>query len=137
MNQKKIHEALSILHDTQELVSNSCWRDTSFEEPSFIEYMENIQREMCNIEGNFMSLLFYGKNPVELNEWLQESYLKNNYDNHKLKVQNEQLLKRLQDTCSSSYILDCHMVDDLDEIQSLFMVEEELELPLDNDYTLF
>ena len=34
MNEKKIQEALSILHDTQALVSNSCWRDTSLEEPS-------------------------------------------------------------------------------------------------------
>ena len=60
--------------------------------------------------------------------------MNNNEDIHKLKIQNEQLIEWLQDTCPSSYVLDCHMVDDLDEIQSLFMVEEELELPLDNDY---
>ena len=63
-------------------------------------------------------------------------------------------------TCSSSYVSDCHMVDYLedshdmmdhekheklqvldvledysDEIQSLVMVEDELELPLENGYT--
>ena len=50
MNEKKIQEALSILHDTQELVSNSCWRATSLEEPSFLEVMEKIQRAICNIK---------------------------------------------------------------------------------------
>ena len=50
MNEKNIQEALSILHDTQALVSNSCWRATSLEEPSFLEDMEKIQRVMCNIE---------------------------------------------------------------------------------------
>ena len=54
MNENYIQEALSILHDTQALVSNSCWRATSLEEPSFLEDMEKIQREMCNIKGNFM-----------------------------------------------------------------------------------
>ena len=88
--------------------------------------------------------------------------MKNNEDIHNLKIQNEQLLERLQDTCSSSYVSDCHMVDclgnshdmrdnekhgklqvldvfeyELDESQSLFVVEEELEFPLENGYTLF
>ena len=58
MNENKIQEALIILHDTQALVSNSCWRATSLEEPSFLEDMEKIQREMCKIKGNFMSFLF-------------------------------------------------------------------------------
>ena len=99
---------------------------------------------------------------VELNEWLHESYLNNNGDIHKFKIQNEQLLERLQDTCSSSYVSYCHMVDCsedshemrdherhgklqvlnvvedyLDEILSLVVVEEELEFPLKNGYTLF
>ena len=43
MNEKKIQEALSILHDTQALVSNSCWRATSLEEPSFLEDIKKIQ----------------------------------------------------------------------------------------------
>ena len=73
--------------------------------------MEKIQREMCNIEGNSMSFIFYRKNLVEINEILHESYLNNNEDIHKLKTQNEQLLNRLQDTCSSSYVSYCHMVD--------------------------
>ena len=68
MNEKKIQEALSILCDTQALVSNSCWRATSLEEPSFLEDMEKIQREMCNIKGNFMSLLFDRKNVIEISE---------------------------------------------------------------------
>ena len=78
MNEKKIQEAISILHDTQELVSNSCWRATSLEEPSFLEDMEKIQRAMCNIKGNFMSLIFYRKKFIEIIEWLHESYLNNN-----------------------------------------------------------
>ena len=73
LNENKIQEALIILHDTQELVSNSCWRDTSLEEPSFLEDMEKIQREMCNIKGNFMSLIFYRKNVIKISEWLHES----------------------------------------------------------------
>ena len=72
--------------------------------------MEKIQREMRNIKGNFMSFPFRRKNVIELSEWLHESYLNNNEDIHKLKIQNEQLIERLQDTCSSSYVSDCHMV---------------------------
>ena len=75
MSEMDIHEALRILHDTQELVSNSCWKVSSLEEPSFLEYMEKIQRAMCNIEGNFMSLFSDRNNLVEINEWLHESYL--------------------------------------------------------------
>ena len=75
INEKNIQEALSILHDTQALVSNSCWRDASLEEPSFLVDMEKIQRTMCNIKGNFMSLLFDRKNVIELSECLHESYL--------------------------------------------------------------
>ena len=52
---------------------------------------------------------------VDLKEWLHEAYLKNSEDIHKLKIQNEQFLERLQDTCSSSYVLDCHMVDCLED----------------------
>ena len=72
--------------------------------------MEKIQRAMCNIEGNFMSLFFDRNNLVEINEWLHEAYFNNNEDIHKLKIQNEQLPKRFQDTCSSSYIFDYHRV---------------------------
>ena len=104
MNEKKIQEALIILNDTQALVSNSCWRDTSLEEPSFLEDMEKIQRAMCNIEGNFMSLIFDRNNLVELNELLHDAYLKNNEDNHNLTIQNEQLLEKLQDACFPSNV---------------------------------
>ena len=67
MREMNIHEALRIIHDTKALVSNSYWKVSSLEEPSFLEYMENIQRAMCNIEGNFMSFLFDRNNLVELN----------------------------------------------------------------------
>ena len=46
MNEKNIQESLSILHETQELVSNYYWRANSLEETSFLEYMEKIQRAM-------------------------------------------------------------------------------------------
>ena len=72
MIELNIHEALSILHETKSLVSNSCRKVSSLEEPSFLEDMEKIQREMCTIEGNFMSLFFDRNNLVELNEWLHE-----------------------------------------------------------------
>ena len=69
MNEKNIQEALSILHDTHALVSNSCLKVSSLEEPSLLEDMEKIQRAMCNIKGNFMSLIFYRKNDIDLSEW--------------------------------------------------------------------
>ena len=37
MSEKNIHHSLSTLHDTIALVSNSCWRDASMEEPYSIE----------------------------------------------------------------------------------------------------
>ena len=73
MSERDIQEAVSILHDTQELVSISCWEFSSLEGPSFLEYMEKIQRAMCNIKGNFMSLIFDRKNVIELSERLHES----------------------------------------------------------------
>ena len=115
MSEMDINESLSIHRDTKALVSNYCWKISSMEEPSFLEDMETIQREINTIEGNFMSLIFYRNNLVELNEWLHEAYLNNNEDIHKLKIQNEKLLERLQDTCSSSYVSDCHMVDCLED----------------------
>ena len=72
MSEMDIHEALSILHDTKALVSDYCWKISPLEEPSFLEDMEKIQRAICNIEGNFMSFIFYRNNLVELNECLHE-----------------------------------------------------------------
>ena len=86
MSERNIHEALSILHEIQKLVSNYCWKVSSLEEPSFLKDMEKIQREMCNIEGNFMSFVFYRKNLVELTESSHEAYLNSNEDIHKLKI---------------------------------------------------
>ena len=86
-----IHESLIILHDTKALVSNSSWKISSLEEPSFLEDMEKTQRAMCNIEGNFLSLIFDRNNLVNIDEWLHEEYLNNNEDIHKLKNQNEKL----------------------------------------------
>ena len=104
MSEIDIHEALSILHDNQSMVSNSCSKVSSLEEPSFLEDMEKIQREMCHIKGDFMSLLFDRNHLFGLNELLHDAYLKTNEDNHKLTIQNEQLLERLKGTCSSSYV---------------------------------
>ena len=98
----------------------------------------------------------------ELNESLHDAYLKNNEDNHKLIIQNEKLLENLQDTCFSSYISNYQMVDCLEDshdivdhekfgnlnvidaleyllkdIQTLDVVEEELELSLDEGYAIF
>ena len=124
MNEKKIQEARSILHDTQALVSNSCWRATSLEELSFLEDMEKIQREMCNIKGNFMSFIFYIKNVIEIIEWLHESFLKNNEFIDKHTIQNEQLLEKLQDTCFSSYVSNCQMVDCLEDSHDMVDLED-------------
>ena len=102
-----------------------------------------------------MSLILDRKNAIELIEWLHESYFKNNEVIDKLTIQNEQLLEKLQDTCFSFDVSNFHKVDWLeyshdmmdhekhekfqvlyvledysDEIQSLVMVEEGLELPL-------
>ena len=73
MSEIYIHVALSILHDTKALVSNSCWKIYSLGQPSLLEGMEKIQREMCNIEGILMSLIF-----IET-IWL---HLKNGYMKH-------------------------------------------------------
>ena len=72
MSERDIQESLSILNETQALVSNSCWRATSFEDPSFLEDMEKIQRAMCNIEGNFMYFIFDRNNLVDINYCLHE-----------------------------------------------------------------
>ena len=61
-----------MFHDTQSMASNSCCIVSSLEELSFLEDMEKIQRSMCNIEGNFMSFIFYRNNLVEINECLHE-----------------------------------------------------------------
>ena len=90
--------------------------------------MEKIQRELCNIEGNFMSFIFYRNNLFELNEWLHEAYLNNNEDIHRLKNKNEQLLKRLQETFSSSYVSYCHMVDFLEDSHDMMYHEKHGKL---------
>ena len=70
-----------------------------------------------------MTLLFDRNNLVELNELLHDAYLKNNEDNHKLTIQNEQLIEKLQDTHFSSYVSDCQMVDCLEDSHG--MVDHE------------
>jgi len=87
--------------------------------------------------------------------------LNNNEDIHNLQIQNEQLLERMQDTCYSSHVSYCHMVDcfedshdmvdhekcrnlnvinvfedEIEEIQKIYVVEEELELSLDEGYAI-
>ena len=132
------------------------------EDPSFLEEMEKIQRSLCNIKGNFMSLIFDRKNFIDIIECLHESYLNNNQVINNFTIQNEQLLEKLQDTCFSSYVSDCQMVYCLEdshdmvdieqcgilnvinvfeyeheEIQMLDLVEEEPELSLDGGYAIF
>ena len=75
-----------------------------------------------------MSLLFYRKNVIELIEWLHEFYLNDNEDIHNIKTQNEKLLKRLQDTCSSSYVSNCHMVDYLEDSHDMMDHEKHGKL---------
>ena len=82
MSEMDIHEALSMLHDTKALVSNSRWKISSLEEPSFLEDMEKIQRAMCNIEGNLCLCFLINFFLVNINEWLHEAYLNNNEDIH-------------------------------------------------------
>ena len=98
------------------------------EELSFLEDMEKMHRAMCNIEGDFMYFIFDRKNVIELIEWLHESYLKNNEDIHKLKIQNEQLLERLQETFSSSYVSNCHMVECLEDSHDMMDHEKHEKL---------
>ena len=95
---------------------NEEYEEVHLQEPHFLEgplkmNEKKIQREMGNIKGNFMSLLFDRKNVIELIEWLHESYLKNNEVIYKLTIQNEHLLKNLQDTCFPSDVSDFHKVD--------------------------
>ena len=57
--------------------------EVHLQEPHFLEGSlkmneKKIQRVMCNIKGNFMSLIFDRNQLFELNELLQDAYLKNN-----------------------------------------------------------
>ena len=62
MNENNIQYSLIILHETQALMSNSCWRSISLEETSFLEDMEKIQREMGYVTQNEFSLQYYHLN---------------------------------------------------------------------------
>ena len=73
MSERDIQESLEILHDTQALVSNSCWIATSFEETSFLEDIEKIRRAMCHIKGDFMSLIFDRNHLFEISELLHDA----------------------------------------------------------------
>ena len=44
-----------------------------------------------------MSFIFDRNHLFELNEFLHDAYLKNNENNRKITIQNEQLLEKLQD----------------------------------------
>ena len=81
-----------------------------------------------------MSFLFYRNNLVAINEWLNGSYLNNNEYIHKLKIQNDQLLGRLQDTCSSSYISDCHMVDCLEDSHDMMDHDKHGKLQVRDEF---
>ena len=107
MSERDIQEFLSILHDTQAWVSNSCWRATSLEEPSFLEDMEKIQIGMCNIKD------------------CQRVYCLE--DSHDMED---------HEKCGNLNALDVFEVE-IEEIQKLDEVEEELELSLDEGYANF
>ena len=85
------------------------------EETFFLEDMEKIQRAMCHIKGDFMSLHFHRNHFFYLNELLHDANVNNNEDNLKLTIQNEQVLEKLQDTCFPSNVLDSQMVDCLED----------------------
>ena len=106
----------------------SCWKNSSLEEPSFLEDMEKIKRAMCHIKGNSTSLIFYRNHLFELNELLHDAYLKNNEDDNKLTIKNEKLLEKLQYTCFSSYVSYCHMVDCLGDSHDMRDLEKHGKL---------
>ena len=77
------------------------------EEPSFLEDMEKIQREMCNIED------------FRMVDCLEDAH---DMEDH--------------ERCGNLNVLDGFEVE-LEEIQTLDVVEEELELSLDEGYANF
>ena len=72
MDEQKIQEALKILHDTHASVSKMCWEAALMEDQSSFEAMENIQKAMSTIKGNFSQLLSDKNDMFELVELLQE-----------------------------------------------------------------
>ena len=72
MDEQKIQEAL-IIHDTHASVSKMCWKSSLMEDQSSFEAMENIQKAMSTIKGNFSQLLSDKNDMFELVELLQES----------------------------------------------------------------
>ena len=86
-------------------------------------------KEQC-ATSKVISCLFFliEKKFIEIIEWLHESYLKNNQVIDKLTIQNEQLLERLQEACSSSYVSDCHMVDCLEDFHDIMDHEKHEKL---------
>ena len=104
-------------------------------------------------------MFFIRKHLFEINELLHDAYLNMNEDNLNITIQNEQLLEKFQDACFTSNVSDCQMVDcledshdmedhekcgnlnvldvfeyEIEDIQTLDVVEEELELSLDEGY---
>ena len=77
MDEHKIQEALKILHDTHASVSKMCWEAALMEDQSSFEAMENIQKAMSTIKGNFSQLLSDKNDMFELVELLREASLHN------------------------------------------------------------
>ena len=53
MDEQKIQEAIKILHETHDSMSNMCWEPALMEDQSSFEAMETIQKAMSTIKGNF------------------------------------------------------------------------------------
>ena len=53
MDEQKIQEALKILHDTHDSMSNMCLDAALIEDQYSFEAMENIQKALSTIKGNF------------------------------------------------------------------------------------
>ena len=70
MDEQKIQEALKILHDTHASVSKTFWEAYLMEYQSSFEIMENIQKAMSTVKGNFSQLLSDKNDMFELVELL-------------------------------------------------------------------
>ena len=68
MTERKIKQALHVIHDTNASMSLSCWKFMALEDPSSLEAMENIQKALSAIKGNFLQFIFSRDYLLELVE---------------------------------------------------------------------
>ena len=114
MDEQKIQEALKILHDTHASVSKIFLEDALMEDQSSFEAMENIQKALSTIKGNF-SYLFSDKNDMfELVELLWESSLHDEeiifiYEEEKYKLKGDLLATQDSLRYTQSALLESQM----------------------------